>query len=188
VTTRTKFDIDAHNLVHRIVFFGRRADAIVGRNDYLNLSNWKYASQAPYSPSIDPSVPIPNSGNIISYSQHDILRSARVLCAGTEIFEEKPAAWFEWQNTFQTTSGSGLVCRPDDIFGPIYQLPFACNASDHEQPSGTLNTSRLREFQVEVNPWPLDPNTPYTYEFTVYIESLNAVKYTNGMGGMAFAV
>ena len=78
--------------------------------------------------------------------------------------------------------------RPEDVMGPIYQIPFAFHASDHDQPSGSLNSSRLREFQLEVNPWTLDPNSQFVYDFTVYVESLNLVKFTNGMGGMAFAV
>ena len=62
------------------------------------------------------------------------------------------------------------------------------NASDHEQPSGSLNTSRLREIQLEVNPWPIDPTANYVYDFTVYVENVNAVKILNGMGGLQFAI
>ena len=192
IVSRTKFDIDAHNLVHRLIFFARRSDAIPARNDYLNMTNWKYSGQAPYSP-IQPPAPTPNSGKLLPYGQRDILRSARLVCAGTELFEEKPAMYFELQNPLTTTTGGGMNAlnpgvRPEDVMGPIYQIPFAFHASDHNQPSGSLNSSRLREFQLEVNPWTLDPNTQFVYDFTVYIESLNLVKFTNGMGGMAFAV
>ena len=192
IVSRTKFDIDAHNLVHRIVFFARRSDAIPARNDYLNMTNWKYSGQAPYWP-LDPSASTPNSGLLLQYGQRDILKSARLVCAGTELFEEKPAMYFELQTPLSTTDGGGMNAlnpgvHPEDVLGPVYQIPFAFHASDHDQPSGSLNSSRLREFQLEVNPWPLDPNTQYFYDFTVYIESLNLVKFTNGMGGMAFAV
>lgn len=193
VTARTKLDMDAHNLVHRIVFFGRRSDAIDARNDYMNLSNWKSLTQAPYWP-LAPTDPVPNSGRLVPFAQRDILRSARILCAGNEIFEEKPATYYELQTPLVTGRGAGLSgihpgsLKPDDIMGPIYQVPFAFYASDHEQPSGTLNTSRLREFQLEVNPWPLDPNTAYEYDFTVYVESLNFIVFQNGMAGMMFAV
>lgn len=192
IVSRTKFDIDAHNLVHRMVFFARRSDAIAARNDYINMTNWKTSGQAPYWP-LPASAPTPNSGLLLPYSQRDILKSARLVCAGTELFEEKPAMYFELQATLSTTDGAGMNAlnpgvRPEDVIGPIYQIPFALHASDHSQPSGTLNSSRLREFQLEVNPWPLDPNTQFVYDFTVYIESLNLVKFTNGMGGMMFAV
>lgn len=193
VTNRTKLDIDVYGLIHRMIFFARRSDAIDGRNDYLNLSNWKYANQAPFWPVLGDSVP--SAGAVIpaGYANRDILQSARLLCAGNELFEEKPADYYELQVPYMTTTGSGISglnpgIKPDDVFGPVYQIPFGLNGSDHNQPSGTLNTSRLREFQLEVNPWPIDPNAPFVYDFTVYIESLNFVKITNGMGGLAFAV
>ena len=193
VVTRTKLDMDIHNIVHRIIFFGRRSDAIESRNDYINLSNWKNLTQAPYWP-IPAPAPTPNSGRFIPYSQRDILRSARMVVAGNELFEEKPASYYELQTPFDTTVGGGLAgvhpggLKPDDVMGPLYHMPFALNASDHIQPSGTINTSRLREIQLEVNPWPLDPETNYVYDFTVYVESLNFVKILNGMGGLAFAI
>ena len=193
VATRTKFDLDAHSLIHRILFYGRRSDAIDIRNDYINLSNWKSLSQAPYWPATGAAVP--NSGRLISNSQRDILRSARLLCVGNEVFEEKPAQYYELQMPYNTTTGGGSagLCagssiRPEDTIGPLYQIPFAFNASDHFQPSGAMNASRMREIQLEVQPWNLDPDSPYTYDFTVYVESMNVVKYMNGMAGLAFAI
>ena len=195
ITTKTKFNLDVHGLIHRIVFFGRRSDAIDIRNDYLNLSNWKSRERAPYWPlSITDNTP--NSGKLmpIGYANRDIIQSARLICAGNELFEEKPAKYFEVQVPYTTTTGSGIAglhpgaIRPDDVMGPIYQIPFALFGSNHEQPSGTLNTSRLREFQLEVTPWPLAADSTYVFDFTVYVESLNFVRFTNGMGGMAYAV
>jgi len=199
VTTKTKLDLDVFGLIHRMIFFARRSDAIDIRNDYLNLSNWKTPSQPPYWPiaESDPSY-VPgqvNSGLAIpqGYWNRDILQSARLICAGNELFEEKPAKYYEVQVPYMTTLGSGTAglhpgINPDDVMGPIYQIPFGLNGSDHDQPSGTLNTSRLREFQLEVTPWPLATDSPYSFDFTVYIESLNMVRITNGMGGLAFAV
>jgi len=192
ITTRTRLDLDVHGLLHRIVFFGRRSDAIESRNDYINLSNWKNLNQAPYWP-LPPSAPVPNSGLLISYAQRDILRSARLLLAGNELQEEKLAKFFEVQVPYMTTKGSGASglnggLKPDDIMGPLYQMTFALNASDHLQPSGTLNTSRIREVQLEVQPWDLDPYSPFAYDFTVYCETINTVKFTNGMGGLGFAI
>lgn len=194
VSTRGKFDLDIHGLVQRIVFYGRRSDAIDIRNDYINLSNWKSLSQAPYWPNTAGSV-VPNSGRLVPFQQRDILQSARLIIAGNELSEEKPAAFYEVQNPFATTTGSGTAglnngsgLRPEDVMGPIYQIPFAFAASDHSQPSGALNTSRLREIQLEVQPWALDPASPYVYDFTVFCESLNIIKYQNGMAGLAFAI
>jgi hypothetical protein len=192
IVTRTKLDLDSHGIAHRMVFYGRRSDAIESRNDYINCSNWKDKSKAPYWPLNAPTV-TPNSGRLIDFAQHDILRSARLMLAGNEAFEEKPAAFFEAQTAFSNMSGQGIpigaaILRPDDVMGPIYQISFALNGSDHEQPSGTLNTSRVREIQLEVTPWTLDPQSNYVYDFTVFVESINFVKYTSGMAGLQYAI
>jgi len=193
VTSQTRFDLDVHGLVNRFVFFGRRTDAIDSRNDYTNLSNWKYPCQAPYWP-LGPTAPVPNAGQLLSYAQRDILRTVRLLLAGNELQEAKPAPFYEVQTAFATTRGTGGTglnpgsLKPDDVMGPIYQMTFGLNASDHEQPSGALNTSRIREVQLEVQPWDLDPMSPFAYDFTVYCETMNTVKITNGLGGLGFAI
>jgi hypothetical protein len=194
VTTRTKLDLDAHGLLQRLVFYGRRSDAIEVRNDYVNLSNWKNLSQAPFWPT--GGAALPNSGRLVPYTQRDVLRGARLLIAGNELYEERPAAFFEHHQAYTgsantggtaaLTPGSGI--RPEDVMGPIYQMNFALDSSDHRQPSGTLNASRLREIQLEVDTWPLDPYSLYAYDFTVFCENLNVVKYLNGMAGLAFAI
>jgi hypothetical protein len=194
INTRSRLDIDAHGLAHRLLFFARRSDAILMRNDYTNLSNWKSLSQAPFWPTAG-AAPVRNSGRLVPYTQRDILRSARMIGAGNDMFEEKPAQYFEVQHPYNTTVGGGFAglnagsgIRPEEIMGPIYQIPFALNASDHFQPSGSFNMSRVREIQLEVEPWPIDPDAPYTYDFTVYVESLNMIKYLNGMAGLSFAI
>lgn len=191
---RAQLDMDVHGLAHRIIFFARRSDALGARNDYINLSNWKSLAQAPYWP-LSAASGVPNAGRSIQYyNTKHILRSARVLMAGNEIFEEKPVGYFELQTPFTSLAGSGATglhpgaIKPDDIMGPLYHIPFALNASDHEQPSGSLNTSMVREIQLEVNPAPLDPAAPYSYDFTIYVETLNTVKFLNGMAGLAFAI
>ena len=193
LTARTVLDLDVHGLINRIIFFGRRSDAIESRNDFINLSNWKNLNQAPYWPLTSGAVQ-PNSGRLISYAQRDILRSARLLLKGNEMFEEKPANYFELHTQFQNVLGSGAAglnpggLKPDDVMGPLYHINFGLDASDHGQVSGTLNTSRIREVQLEVQPWDLDPMSPFAFDFTVYCETVNIVKFTNGMGGLGFAI
>jgi hypothetical protein len=193
ITSRTRLDLDVHGLINRFLFFGRRTDAIESRNDYVNLSNWKNLTQAPFLP-LNPLPTTTNSGQLISYAQRDIIRSVRLLLAGNELQEEKNASFYEVQTPFMTTTGSGVAgispgfVKPDDVMGPLYQMTFGLNASDHEQPSGSLNTSRIREVQLEVQPWDLDPYSAFAYDFTVYCETINIVKITNGMGGLGFAI
>ena len=193
ITAARKLDLDAHGLLSRVVFFGRRSDALDVRNDYTNLSNWKNLSQPTYWPSTNASSQN-NSGRELPGAQRDILQSAQLVCAGNNLFEVKPASYFELQNPYACTTGAGLSglhpgsLRPDEVMGPIYQIDFALNASDHEQPSGSFNASRVREIQLSVTPWPLATDSTYTYDFTVYVENMNMVKILNGMAGLSFAI
>lgn len=191
VTTRTRFDLETHGLASRILFFGRRNDAIESRNDYLNLTNWKSPNQAPFWP-LGPLTPVPNSGAAIPfYAERSILSSARLLLDGNEYYEEKPASFFEVQTPYFNAEGSGLAAgssRPGDVMGPIYQFPLSLEPSDHNQPTGSLNVSRLRDVQLEVAPTPLDPNGYYVYDFTVYLETMNLVRIQNGLAGLAWAI
>jgi len=195
IAAARKLDLDAHGLLSRIVFFGRRSDALDVRNDYTNLSNWKSLSQPTYWPCTDASGAFTNnSGIALQGAQRDILQSAQLVCAGNDLFEVKPASYFELQNPYSCTTGSGLsglhpgALRPEDVMGPIYQIDFALNASDHEQPSGSFNASRVREIQLAVTPWPLAVDSTYTYDITVYVENMNMVKILNGMAGLSFAI
>ena len=195
IQARSKLDLDIHGLTTRLVFWARRSDAMQYRNDYINLSNWKSLTQAPYIPG-PVGAPVPNSGLPVPsyYASRNILLSARLLLAGNELFEERPANFFELQTPYTTATGTGVQglnpggIRPADVMGPVYQFPFALNGSDYFQPSGSLNTSRVREIQLEVNPNQLDPQGYYTYDFTVYAENLNVLKFMNGMASVEWAI
>jgi hypothetical protein len=186
IVSQTRLDMNIFGLLTRLVFFGRRTDAIGSRNDYINLSNWKSLSQAPYWPLGGSNPPTPNSGRLIQFSQRDILRSARLLLDGNEYHEEKPAIFFEVQSSFASGGGSNTRLK-DSVMGPLYRMNFALNPSDHVGPSGALNASIIRNLQLEVTPWELDPFSPFAYDFTVYTETMNTVKFQSGMGGLAFA-
>jgi len=198
VVAKTRLDMDVHGPITRMLFFGRRSDALTYRNNYNNLSNWKNLNQAPFWPIDASSAPLPNSGRLIDfYSFRDTLQSARVLVAGNEIYEEKDAAFFELSTPFMTaqglgvsTTGSpmGIAAHPAFALGPLYLFPFALNTSDHEQPSGSMNASRIRDVQLEIAPVQLDPKGYYVFDVTVYAETLNILKMQNGMGGLIWAV
>jgi hypothetical protein len=194
VGSRYSCDLDVHGLLTRLVFFGRRSDAIESRNDYINFSNWKRLTQAPYIPG-PMGTAQPNSGVAIPYyGQRDIIQSARVLVGGNEMAEERPAGYYENQTAFMNVAGKGVAgltpgaLKPDEVMGPLYVVPFALNTSDHDQPSGSFNTSLVRNVQLEVNPAPLDPAGYYTYDITVYAETLNTIKFMSGMAGLSFAI
>lgn len=193
ITSRTKFDLDAHNMIRRIVWLGRRSDTIVYRNDNTNCTNWMRADVPPFKRGDGiaiptSSFPIGSSGTIIARGQRNILRSARILCQGNEIFEEKPAEYFSQQQQFDNIQGAPTGIVGKDQIGPFYVYSFAMNGSDLLQPSGSLNASVINNIQMEIAVEPLPPNASYEYEFTVYVESVNFLEIQSGMGGLRFAL
>ena len=190
ITSRTKFDLDAHNMVRRMIWFARRSDAITYRNDYLNCTNWKYADRQPLQYGLDPTgaMNTGSSGILLPGLQREILQSARILCMGNEIFEEKPAQYFTNQQPFDNLMGAINGQIGKDSIGPLYVYSFAAKGSDLLQPSGSLNVSVINNFQLEVNPFPLPPFPDYDYDFTIYVESVNFVVITSGMGSLMFAI
>ena len=190
VTSRAKFDLDAHNMVRRMIWFARRSDAITFRNDYLNCTNWKYADQPPIVYAYD-SLGVANtgtSGTLLPGTQREILQSARILCMGNEIFEEKSANYFSLQQPYDNLVGAITGVVGKDSIGPLYVYSFATKGSDLLQPSGSLNVSVINNFQLEVNPFPLPPFPQYDYDFTIYVESVNFIVITSGMGSLMFAI
>ena len=190
VTSRAKFDLDAHNMIRRMIWFARRSDAITYRNDYLNCTNWKYADRQPLQYGLDPTgaMNTGSSGILLPGLQREILQSARILCMGNEIFEEKPAQYFTNQQPFDNLMGAINGQIGKDSIGPLYVYSFAAKGSDLLQPSGSLNVSVINNFQLEVNPFPLPPFPDYDYDFTIYVESVNFVVITSGMGSLMFAI
>ena len=68
---------------------------------------------------------------------------------------------------------------------PIYN--FALH-SPTTQPSGSINASRIKNFQVEVVVFPLPVDTNYVYNLTIYVENLNFFECAGGMGGLKYAL
>jgi hypothetical protein len=173
-----------------MVWFARRSDAIVYRNDYLNCTNWKYADVRPVRVGVDSTHNniAGSSGIITPGTQREILQSARIMCMGNEIFEEKPAEYFSLQQPYDNLIGAITGTVGKDSMGPLYVYSFATKGSDLLQPSGSLNVSVINNFQLEVNPYPLPPEPEYDYDFTVYVESVNFLIITSGMGSLQFAI
>jgi hypothetical protein len=120
-----------------------------------------------------------SSGLLIPQGQMNILRNLRVLCDGNEIQEEKPIDYFTKVVPFKYITGS-----PKTLI-PIYS--FALH-SPTVQPSGSINASRIRNFQVEVDVYPLPINTNYTYNLQIYVENINFFEVASGMGGLKYAL
>ena len=192
INSKQQLELDAHSLVSRIVWYAQRSDWYF-RNDYTNLLNWKYTDpeKRPYAKST--SATTSTSGVLIPGSNRYILNTARILCGGNEIFEEKNATYFSDIVPYRTCQGdsysnliNGLVA-PLSV-APIYIYSFALNSSNTIQPSGTINTSRINMINLEVNPFPIPIDANYTYNFNIFVESLNFIEIASGMGGMKFAI
>jgi hypothetical protein len=179
VSSRQFLELFTHNPVPRIIIVPRRSDAIQCRNDWTNYTNWWKYPNAPF-------VPANSSAGIYGYSginaqgiQQDIIQQIRILCDGNEIQEAKPLQYFRELTSWKNATG---------VFPPgLAVYSFALDSSRWTKPSGTLNTSRVRKFQVDigVNNLPANPN--YSMEYVVYVESLNFFLIESGMGGMKYA-
>jgi hypothetical protein len=181
--SRQNLNLYTHNPVPRILILPRRSDMIVNMNNWVNFTNWYAPTSAPYSAQgavYDISIRGSGiSGLLIPGSQQDIIRQLRILCDGNEVQEVKPIQYFHEVSSWKYAAGlfpKGLT---------IYS--FALDTSKWMKPSGTLNTSRVKNFQIDIDPWPQAADTNYTYDIMIYVESLNFLVIESGMGGMKYA-
>jgi Major capsid protein N-terminus/Large eukaryotic DNA virus major capsid protein len=179
--TRQILDLYTHNPITRLIFYTTRSDS-VPRNDQFNISNWWTYPNPPFVPTPGQTPVLTNaysSGILAPQSQLEMLRSIRVLVNGNEIQEQKPTDFFTKIVPYKYTKGisKGLL--------PVYS--FSLHSPD-TQPSGSINASRIQNFQVEVDVWPLPQNTTYTYDLTIYVESINFFEVSSGSGGLKYAL
>lgn len=176
-TTRTIFDLQAHNPLTRMIFLQRRSDSRY-RNDFANFTNWYTYPNYPFT--VTPGVTgISYSGLLLAGMQQEMIRSIHVLCDGNEIQETKPVDFFTSYSTYKYGIGVGQPGLP------LYSFQLE---NSPIQPSGSLNASRIRNFQIDMDFWPLPLNTTYTYDIDTYIENINFLEIVSGMGGLKYAL
>ena len=179
---RQILDLYTHNPITRLIFIQQRSDSVQYRNDFANFTNWWNFPQPPFvpTPGLTPlNTRANSSGLLIPQGQMGVLRALRVLCDGNEIQEEKPIEYFTKITPWKTLSGR------DALNIPCYN--FALH-SPTTQPAGSINASRIKNFQVEVDFFPLPQETNYVYNLTIYVESLNFFVVEGGMGGLKYAL
>ena len=179
--TRQVLDLQTHNPIMRLIFITRRSDA-TSRNDFANFTNWYTYPYAPFSPTPNATsfqTQSSTSGILIPNAQLDIIRNLRLLCNGMEIQEQKPVDYFTRISTYRYARGIGQ----DGL--PLYSFQLAQSPT---QASGSINASRIRNFQVDLDVFPLPPDTTYTYDVTVYAENINWFEVVSGMGGLKYAL
>ena len=178
--TRQVLELDTHNPVNRILFVPRRSDSLQYKNDVANYTNWWNWPEQPFLPA--GGVTKVSSGKLQTARQDQIIRTLRIILDGNEIQEEKPVEYFTkvvpWRNV-----GGG--CSLESSYLPIFSFQLE---SPSTQPSGSVNTSRVRLFQVEVDPYPLPQPTSYVYNLNIYVENINWFEVASGMGGLKWAL
>jgi len=179
---RQLIDLETHNMVPRLFIVPRRSDSVQYRNDWFNYTNWWSYPRPPYIPT--PVIPayaslIYSSGLNVPQGQEEIIRTLRLLGDGNELQEEKPYSYYTDVTTWKYSTGEGA---------PGLGLYSFTLHSPNSQPAGSINTSRVRLFQMEVEPYPLPIDTNYVYDITVYVESYNFFVATGGNGGLKYAL
>lgn len=184
IYTRDYLQLEIHNPITRLITVPRRSDAIPGRNNEFNWTNW-VNDVAPYiqTPSSSAPIGIPSSGLLIDRGQQDILRGLQVICDGNVIQDERTAEYFRKLVPYKYYKAAN---RTNSL-----PYPFSIKQSS-VQPSGSINASRIKNFQVDLNVYPLplsaNNNYQYVYDITVYVESINWVLIQNGTGGLKYAL
>jgi hypothetical protein len=183
VTTRQFVELDTHNPIERIFVVPRRSDSILYRNQNNNYTNWVNPLKPPFIPAGGGwSAPINASeatGVLVLNGQRSILRTLAILGDGNLLQEEKPISYYTHLVPWKYLTGN-----PDQ---ELVIYPFALT-SPSSQPDGSINSSRIRVFQMDLNVFPLPTNSFYTYQFAIYVESLNWVSISAGMGGLKYAL
>ena len=177
-------NLDIHNPVTRLVIVPRRSDSLYYRNMYENFTNWwdwpkrpKIHTQVPFQiQSLDVNTP---SGVSVPAGQLDIIQALRILSDGNEIQELKPAQFFTQLTPYKYLSGGANRNLP------VYTFELH---SPNAQPAGSLNSSRISRFQLDLNVYPLPVNSTYIYNINVYVENINFFLVESGMGDVKYAL
>lgn len=184
ISSREFVELQTHNPIERLLIVPRRSDSLQYRNQSANFSNWINPLRPPFIPS--GYAPANNAINLISATgqfvlngQRSILRSLAVLGDGNLLQEEKPLEYFT-----QVVPWKYLKGIPDP---ELLVYPFALH-SPTIQPDGTVNSSRIRLFQVDLNVNQLPANSFYQYDITIFVENLNWVSVAGGTGGLKYAL
>jgi hypothetical protein len=193
-------DLAVYGLVTRIVWQVRRSDALPYRNDFGNFTGWKDAGAPPFvrSPTATPGA---SSSGLLAFSAAAArfpLLSATVLSDGTPLFAARGGAYFADYAAWRGGGGggggamalSGLAATSAPY--PLYVYSFALAPASPTQPSGTWNSSRVRQPQLQVTlapppPPPFSGGVPVTWDVTVWVETLNQLVVAGNMGGMQWA-
>lgn len=179
IVSHSLLDLYVHNPITRLVLLPRRSDSVYYRNKHDNFTNWWDWPTRPKQLTLSSTGPIPySSGVSIVAGQHDIIRSLRILSDGNEIQEVNSVQFFTDITQYKYLSG-GANRRI-----PVYSFELH---SPTPQPAGSINSSRINKFQLDVDIFPLPLLPTYIYTIDVYVENINFFLIESGMGSKKYA-
>ena len=194
MTSRQIVELQTHNPIERIILIPRRSDSVLYRNQIDNFTNWVNPMKPPFlptgvyglsgttnpSPLWPPHINLTSAtGTVVLNGQRSILQTFSILGDGNPLQEEKPAEYFT-----QLVPWKYLTGVPDS---ELLVYPFSL-ASPSTQPHGSINSSRIKVFQLDLNVYSLPTTSMYQYYISAYVESLNWVTISSGMGGLKYAL
>lgn len=194
IVNRQFVELDTHNPIERIILVPRRSDSVLYRNQIDNFTNWVNPMKPPFlptgvygasgttnpSPLWPPHINLTSAtGTVVLNGQRSILQTFSILGDGNPLQEEKPAEYFT-----QLVPWKYLTGVPDS---ELLVYPFSL-ASPSTQPHGSINSSRIKVFQLDLNVYSLPATSMYQYYISAYVESLNWVTISSGMGGLKYAL
>ena len=176
--------LEIHNPITRLIMIPRRSDVVLYRNNIYNFTNWWNYPERPKVPtevSSDSSfIEHENSsGLLVPNTQLNIIQALRILTDGNQIQEPKPLSYFTNLTSYRYLDG----CANRQI--PVYSFELH---SPSIQPSGSLNASRIRRLQLDLQVYPLPVNSYYIYSLNVYVENLNFFIVESGVGDLKYAL
>lgn len=184
IVTNGLLDLEIHNPITRLILVPRRSDSILYRNQMWNLTNWW---DYPDRPKIPTQVPSDSqlieaytaTGLLVPSGQLDIIRSIRILTDGNQIQEPRSNFFFTSVVPYKYLDGQA------NSQIPVYTFELH---SPTAQPAGSINSSRIRKFQIDLQIFPLPVNSSYIYSMNVYVENLNFFLVQSGMGDVKYAL
>jgi len=115
-----------------------------------------------------------------------------ILANGNALFDSQDNNYFKQYVPYRYMQGNGaangaLGEATQYEMWPLNVYSFSLNGSSVQQPSGTLNTSRIDRLELDVDVEPIPYLANYTYNLYTFVETLNFLEISSGLGGLKFA-
>jgi len=124
--------------------------------------------------------------------QRDILLNTFFTANGNALFDSQDSDYFQKYVPFRYMEGNSTAVHAlgeatQYEMWPLSAYSFSLNGSSVQQPTGTLNTSRIDRLELDVDVWPIPYLAGYTYNLYTFVETLNFLEISSGLGGLKFA-